>query len=233
MEPVPESLEAVLLLNVNGESDLGLVLGTMGRQALDLVPSLVGFSLTTIEDDLTFTLVASNGTATDLDVAQYLDDGPCLESTRASQVVATDHDGLLDEKRWQLFAAAGAAAGVASTLSLPIRDERRIVGGVNLYAGQADAFGGKHELLADALGGTASEAVSNADLSFSTRRRAAEAPDKIRERDVIHQAEGALAELHGITLDAACQRLLEAAARADITAAQAAKVFIRLIHHPG
>jgi GAF domain-containing protein len=229
MEPVPESLEAVLLLNLYSDNDVGLALGTMGRRALELVPSLVGLSLTTVDDDLTFTLVGSNPTATDLDVAQYLEDGPCLHSVREAQTVATDQDSLLDEERWRLFAIAGAAAGIASTLSLPIHRGGRVIGGINLYAAVAEAFHGRHEQLADALGGTAAEAVTNADLSFSTRLRAAEAPEKIRHREVINHAEGALAEMHGIDIATAAGLLREAAARADITAAQAAKTFLRLL----
>ena len=234
MEPVPETLEAVLLLNLTGESEVGVALGDMGRRALTLVPSLVGLSLTTVQDDITLTLVASNDVAVDLDVAQYLDDGPCVEATREDRVVGTSRDDVLDEGQWRLFARAEAALGVASTLSLPLRRDDRIVGGVNLYAREPDAFDGKHQSIAAALGGAAAEVVTNADLSFDTRRRAAEAPAKIRQDDAIHQAKGALAAMHEIGIEEASQLLREAAARVGISEARTAAVFLRLLgHHRG
>jgi GAF domain-containing protein len=229
MEPIPETLEAVLLLNVFGEGDLGLALGKLGRNAQGIVPSLVGLSLTRVEEDLTFTLVASGDAVSELDVVQYVDDGPCVEANRTGQTVEADRDDLLEEGRWHLFAMAEAAAGVASSLSLPILRDGRVVGGINLYAALPGAFEGLHRQLAEAVGAIASGAISNADLSFRTRAQAEAAPDKIRTWYVVHHAEGALAEMHQIDLDGAAELLREAAARANISPKQAAAAFVRLI----
>ena len=49
------------------------------------------------------------------------------------------------------------------------------------------------------MGTTAAEAVSNADLSFSTRLEAAAAPDRLRDRIAIDTAVGLLAALRSPT----------------------------------
>jgi GAF domain-containing protein len=101
----------------------------------------------------------------------------------------TYHEGdLLDEEQWRLFSQATAAAGVATALSLPIVREGRVLAGINLYAGSEDAFDGHHEELAGLAGGWAAGAVANADLSFSTRLQAAEAPPRARVRQAAARA---------------------------------------------
>jgi len=73
-------------------------------------------------------------------------------------------------------ARAEALAGISSTLSLPILGDGHVVGGVNLYGATSDAFDGHHEDLADACGAWAAGAVTNADLRFNSRVRAAATP---------------------------------------------------------
>ena len=141
----------------------------------------------------------------------------------------TTIDDPLDEERWSLYARVGAAAGIASSLSMPIFRGGRRVGGVNLYASTADAFTGHHDDLALLMGTTAAEAVSNADLSFSTRLEAAAAPAQIRDRTAIDTAVGLLAALRHSDLDTAQRLLMEAAARAGITEALVARVLV-LVH---
>ena len=103
------------------------------------------------------------------------------------------------------------------------------MGGVNLYASTADAFTGHHDDLALLMGTTAAEAVSNADLSFSTRLEARAAPAQIRDRTAIDTAVGLLAALRHSDIDTARRQLIEAAARAGITEALVARVLV-LVH---
>lgn len=81
----------------------------------------------------------------------------------------------LDEDGWSLSARASAAVGLASRLTLPVLRAERVIGTLNLYVASTDACTGHHQL-AVALAASAEHAVRNADLSFSTRLAAAEAP---------------------------------------------------------
>ena len=246
MELLPHTKEALdEYLNL-ADPDLEDSLITMSDSAARIVPECVGMSLTLYDqDDLTFTLVASSLPAAEREAMQHLDDqlharhqsgvGSEPASPAGSEQTVVDGEvdaaALLDEDRWAMFARASAAAGVASSLSLPIVDHDRVVGGINLYASSSDAFSGHHDDLADALGASASGAVANADLSFESRRRAEEAPRQLRDLRMVEVATGILAAREALDVDAARDRLADAARRAGVTEAQAAEVLIR-VHQP-
>lgn len=229
MEPIPETLEAIQELSKYGDTEVAAELLEMGRRVRGVVPQTVGLSLGLVEDGLTFTLVSSNQTIAGLDAAQYLAGGPCVAAAHQREPVAWTKDDPLDETHWQLFAGASAAAGIAATLSLPIMRNDRVVGGVNIYASAPDAFAERLEELAEVCGAWAPGAVTNADLSFSTRLAATQAPEQLRGQDSVDQALGIISTAQRIDIPAATERLREAAARAGISEAQAARAIIGLL----
>jgi GAF domain-containing protein len=230
LEPMPETREALAeFIRIQGP-DVEDLLADLGQRIADIVPELIGLSLGLPEEGLTFTLLASSAGMAVLDAMQYVDGGPCVEVTEGRMDhVEIDLSDPLDEERWQLFAQASAAAGVASSLSLPIYQDGALVGGVNLYASTGDAFAGRRDQLADALGTTAAEAVSNADLSFSTRLAAAETPRRLKESIDIETATGVVAGVSGVTLEEAERLLYQAAARADVPPALVARILV-IVH---
>jgi GAF domain-containing protein len=223
MESTPQTAEALRELARQGEVSLGVELYAMARRVRTVVPELIGISLAAIEDGLTLTLVASAEELAALDAVQYVDGGPCVEAVERAEPLEVKLRDLLDEGDWQLYALAGAAHGVASTLSLPIMVEDRVVGGVNLYGYTEDAFTGRHAEVAEAVSSTAELAVTNADLSFRTRAAASEAPTRIREGSDINIALGIISTSQNVNIPVARQRLLQAARRAGISEAQAAR----------
>lgn len=228
MEPLPETREALREFAEYDDAQLKATLLSMGARAKELVPECVGLSLSMVEDGLTFTLVATDEELAVLDAVQYLDGGPCVDAIGQATTLENAKIDPLDEERWQMFARASAAAGVASSLSLPILDGDRVIGGVNLYAATPDAFRGRHEQLASALSASAEGAVANADLEFRTRRRAAEAVSRIRDLESIDIAVGIIAVSQGIEFSAAREHLRQAALRAGITELQAARAIRNL-----
>jgi hypothetical protein len=85
-----------------------------------MVPETVWLSLSFPEGQLTFTMIATAEVVATLDRVQYLVDGPREETLRAGHPRGNRVGDDDDEQRWQMFARATAAAGVASTLSSPI-----------------------------------------------------------------------------------------------------------------
>jgi hypothetical protein len=79
------------------------------------------------------------------------------------------------------------------------------------------------------MGTSAAEAVSNADLSFSTRLEAAAAPGRLRDRADIDTAVGLVAAMRGCDIDAARRHLTEAAARAGLSEAVVARVLVQVL----
>lgn len=228
MDPVPETAQVLDDLIKQGKPGLAIRLYRMADRAREVAPACVGLSLTLLDDDLTFTLVASDEVIARLDAMQYLDGGPCPTSVDLGESIETDVSDLLDEDRWSLFARASAAAGVASTLSLPVMRGGRVVGGVNLYAGTVDAFHGRHDSMAEAVGASAEHAVADADLSFRTRTLAVQTRDRWAARVDVEIAVGIIVVRYGIDEEAARERLRHAAERAGITQEQVARALKHL-----
>ncbi len=197
MEPLPETSRALRELTPYGDVDLAVDLDRTARRVQAVVPDCVGFSLSLLAEGLTFTLAATSAEIAALDV-QYLDGGPCVDAFAAATVRSVPALDAVDESRWRLFALAGAAAGVVSTLSMPIQENDRVTGAVNLYAASCHAFTGHHDDLAALFGAWAPGAVSNADLPFSTRTEATKAPMRLEDQDRVNQATGMVMAAHRV-----------------------------------
>jgi GAF domain-containing protein len=223
LEPIPETVEAVD--NLDPSADDGSLLADLTRlasQGQEIVPDLVGVSIAGFDHGLTFTLVATAGEVAVMDAVQYLGGGPCVEAAHTDQVMEFEPDAL-DEERWHLFAEATAARAVRSTLTLPVLGGGRVVGTVNLYAASRRAFVGHHEQLADVFGGWAAGAVANADLSFTTRKEAERAPQRLRNQNLIDVATRIVAAQLGVDVETAVARLRDAASRAGVSLLQLAR----------
>ena len=227
MEPIPETKEAVEEFGpFTDDEDLLDELIKKGERVRASVPSCVGLSLALKENGVTFTLVASAAEIATLDALQYLDGGPCVEAAENERALAFRATDPLDERRWQLFAQGTAATGVASTLSLPILAQGAVAGTVNLYAAAEDAFTGRHEEVAAIFDAWAPGAVTNADLSFTTRQTAEQAPQRLRDDVRIEVAAGVIASRNGLDLETARAKLSVAAKRAGLSVARLAEVVI-------
>ena len=229
MEPIPETLEALDELDAFTD-DAGLAgrLTAAADRARDIAPGLVGVSIASREHDVTFTLVATDAEVATLDSVQYLASGPCVDAIVMGHGIASSSGGLLSESRWQDFARASAAAGVHSTLTFPVLLDGEVIATVNLYGSAADTFVDRHDRLAVAMGAWAPGTVTNADLSFSTRALAQEAPGQLRDAAVLETATGVVAAQRDISLVEARAHLEDAARRAGIPVVRLARVVVGL-----
>jgi GAF domain-containing protein len=202
--------------------------GILGR-VREVVPECAGFSLGWTDHQVTFTLVATDDTIALLDAVQYLEGGPCVDAVGQMQGIATTAPELHDDDPWRLFARATAARGVRSSLTLPIVEGgSHVIGSVNLYATTEQAFDGHHEEIAGVLATWAPDAVRSADLSFSARRLADQAPQSLRAQGALNRALGLLAVHLDIDVAMAHERLDDAAVRAGIAPHQLATSLIAL-----
>jgi GAF domain-containing protein len=228
MEPIRETIEAVEEFGPFGAGDVLQLLVERGRQVRSLVPDCVGVSLSLLDHDVTLTLVATSAELAALDGVQYLFDGPCVAAVRTDEVIDCATRGVLDERGWHEFARATAARHVASTLTLPLRAEGRVVGSVNLYAASEAAFSTVQQDVADIFDAWAPGAVTNADLSFRTRDVAEQAPAHLRERLRHDYAVGYIAVSHGVSIDEARHLLRDAAQRSGVSEEAIADVLFEM-----
>lgn len=232
MEPIPETVEAIEEFGpFIDDGDLVEELVALGERVRAVVPDCVGMSVSIMREGVTFTLVATSEEIAALDAIQYLDGGPCVEAINETIVLETDND-TMNEQGWHLFAGSTAARGIASTLSLPVLDGERVVGGFNLYASSVQAFTGLHKVVAHVLGAWAGGAVTNADLSFSTRQTAQGASQTLRQETNVNVAAGVLAKADGLSFDEARRWLEAAAARAGVSAREIAELVIEVTALP-
>lgn len=233
MKPIPET---VVLLEEFGEFYDADLLGELQRRAeavRELVPELVGLSLAALQDGIAFTLVATDSVVAVLDAVQYLMGGPCVDALPAERVVEFDSVLPDDEGQWQTFAQLTAAKAVATTLTLPILDSGRVViGTINLYAGASGAFRGQHREIAAIFSAWAPGAVTNADLSFRTRRTAEHAPQRMRALMRVEAAVGLLMSSRAVDADTARDHLEQSARRAGVTTEQLAENMLKDFEKP-
>ena len=184
----------------------------LADEARRLVPSLVGMSLTQISDGVTLTYVSAPDFAGTLDGLQYVDAGPCEAATARGEHVAVEHNELLDEGRWQLFAQGSAATGVMSTLSLPIFDGSVVTGGVNSTEAGATPSPATTRPW-PSCSGHGRPVPSAMRTSPSARAsRAVKAPARIEDANTISTAIGVLSETHHVSFEEAESNLRQAAA---------------------
>jgi GAF domain-containing protein len=232
MEPIPETAEADAELGpfaAMGDPDRDLLEQLLQRaeQVRAIAPDCIGMSVASSEYGVTFTLVASAEEIAVLDGIQYLAGGPCVEGVKAERPLSLTHEDLMDEDAWQLFAHATAAAAVASTLTLPILERGKVTGSVNLYGASRHAFTGQEDAIARIFDAWAPGAVANADLSFTTRETARQAPQKLWDEHTITVATALIAQAEAIDVDAALDRLTDAARRAGLTVARLAETVVQ------
>ena len=226
---IPESVLALRRLVEDGEDEpsaLEAAIRAAGEAVVTVVPDCVGLSVSIMQDGRAITLMATDTGTAELDAVQYLDGGPCVDAILDDTAVLVPD--VLSEERWAMYARSAAHDGVLSSLSLPLRHGGVVVGGVNIYARTARAFDGRHDEVAAVFGAAAAEAVTNADLQVLTRLRALRAPEELREATEVCQAVGVLAAERRVGAEAARRLLEDAAARAGIDVAAAARMVLRL-----
>lgn len=230
MEPIAETLAAVAQLERYGDTGLATSLSEISAEVCRIVPEVVGLSLTTVFDSLTFTLTTTGERLQH--VAPERDDPAGTDrADRGGGAGVRTVDDAMNETSWRLGADTNAADGVASTLSLPIMRDGTVVAGLNLYASTPDAFEGKHKILADACGAWSPGIVTNADLPFSTQDDAVHAPGRIVEQRIVAQATGVLAAVLDLDLGEAADRLALAAERSGLSQAAFARGIVALLDH--
>lgn len=229
LEPLPETGRAMAGLAGFVDGPLAAELVQSAEQVEEVVPNLVGLSVAMVREGLTFTLAATQEQIALLDAIQYVFGGPCVDAAlRGSTMHGGDNDeGLFDEQRWAQFARASAARGVMSTLSLPVQDEGRVVGSVNLYAATPDAFRGKESRVAAIMGAWAPGAVHNADLSFSTREAARLTPQRLEDLNALDQAVGVVMAAREVGQARAREIIADAARQAGQDEVHVAREVIR------
>jgi GAF domain-containing protein len=227
VEPLPASLQVIRQLEQSTGEDLLTPLTDVAAALATVVPSCLGFSMSYVRQGIAITFYAVDDVVAALDAVQYASGGPCVDAIDNGETLRTDDlSDPLCEITWHLFSRAASAYGVQSTLSYPLHDGDRVVGSINVYAGEPHAFAGQAAAVAELFGTWAHEAVRNADLVWSTRADAERGPQLLQDTTLINQAAELLAERDDIDVGTARDRVDDAAVRAGVRPVEVAEAIL-------
>lgn len=190
------------------------------RQILDLACATLSGGddggITLLEREGPRTAVATSEAALRVDSFQYDSEegGPCLEAYRQQQVFRIE--STADDQRWPGFCQSAAAAGIKSTLSLPLVVGGDGIGALNIYCRRASGFSPADEVMGASFASYASVALVNARVYWRTQRLATQLEEALSTRGVIEQAKGIIITRQGCSADQAFQLLVEISQRSHI-----------------
>jgi len=119
--------------------ELRRALEDVARLAWDGVPGCDGASVSLLSDGTARTLSATQDWIRALDARQYeRGHGPCVAAMREQELITVEN--YADDGRWPDVAEDALAAGVHSSLSLPLVQGHRTIGGLNMYGAALGAF---------------------------------------------------------------------------------------------
>lgn len=189
--PPPPIFDAVVELGRIdfAHHDLSGVLNLVAGLAKRGLAEACDVSVTMVGGSAPYTAAFTGPTALLLDETQYeAGYGPCLDAAVNAQSVYVAE--METECRWPLYTPTAVANGVLSSLSVSLPVQSTVVGSLNIYADDADAFGADSRALADTFAGYAAVAIANASLVEDATAQAAQMRDAMEHRAVIEQAKG-------------------------------------------
>lgn len=169
-------------------TDLPETLGEICRIAVRAVPGAEGASVMTLPEGRPVA-VSSDEWSRSLDELQFAEqEGPCLDAYRTGNSFRVRD--FTSDSRWPSYAGQALSRGAQSMLSLPLMAQGNLVGALNLYARQPNAFDAEAASLAQVVAGHVGLASQVCAAFFRHRDLAEQLAEAMRSRAVIEQAKG-------------------------------------------
>lgn len=197
---------AALSQLATGKMELRDVLTRVAELAVFAIPGADGAGLTLLEAGHADTIVASAPFVADVDAIQYgIEEGPCISAAAQARTVRS---GELDtDPQWPRFGPRIGHLGVHSALSIPLLTSAGVLGAMNVYGHQRDAFDKYGARIGELFAVPAAIAVQNAQVLAQTKRLANHLHLALSNQAVIDRATGILMSRFGSTADEASDRL--------------------------
>ena len=151
-------------------------------------------------------IVATAEFVRQIDAIQYgLGEGPCISAAAENRTFRSGSIG--EEKAWPRFGRRVLRLGVHSVLSLPLATPAGVLGAMNVYAHERDAFTERAVELGELFAVPAAVSVQNAQALAQAKRLTAQLQVALTNRAVIDQALGIIMSRTGATAEEAFDRL--------------------------
>jgi GAF domain-containing protein len=200
-----ESLAGVAQLPAQ---ELGLedALVRVAQFAVRAIPSAEAAGLTLLRSGRSSTVVATAGFVGEVDEIQYaLGEGPCVSAMAERRTFVSGNLG--GEARWPRFGPRVGRLGVHSALSLPLLLPDRVVGAMNVYAHERDAFAERALAVGEAFAFHAAASVAVVDRLAEAERVIGQLRQALTSRAEIDQAIGVVMGRTGLGAPDALDRL--------------------------
>lgn len=142
-----------------------------------------------------------------IDEIQYdvVDEGPCITAARERRTVRSGSLG--GERLWPRFGPRVGRMGVHSALSLPLIVHDSVIGAINVYAHEKNAFDEDAAEVGEFFAVPAAVAVHNAQILADARASIEQLQTALARRPIIDQAVGLIRGRTGATPEEAFARL--------------------------
>ncbi len=210
------------------------------QKAVDLICFFVqdasagtgGAGVTLVEEGGAFTASHSDDVTKQADAMQYaLGQGPCLSAWQRRSIIRID--SMPEERRWPLWCSAGAAMGIMSSLSVPLRVAGTEVGAMKAYSPLRSNYDERDEEIMRMLAERSSIVITSVWESSGADQLSERLADAMETRRVIGIAEGILIAREGLDEEGAFRMLREAALRNGIKLGDAARELVTGATRPG
>ncbi len=196
---------------VAGARGVPELLDDVAEFAVQAIPGVDGAGVTLVDPDSgaphAQAWAATPQFVRDIDALQYqvVSEGPCMTCMQTRRPTVSGSIGSDD--RWPHFRGHVARMGVHSVLALPLMVGDRVIGAINAYAHQRDAFTEHAVRLGAQFASAAAVSVYNAQLLASAQERTERLQRALSSRAVIDQAVGIIRSRSGCTAAEAFERL--------------------------
>ena len=182
---------AVALLN---DTSLKADLERLSRVTCRLIERCSGASISMLVEGEPTTVAVTDRVSLELDLVQYDGgDGPCIAAL-GGEMIRIGY--LATDQRFPHFARGAADRRVQSVLSTPAIDHGQVVGSLNVYSHDVDAFDDRSQDTALVMAAEVSHALIRSAMLGTARTTRDRLQEQHDEATLVSQAEGVLMALH-------------------------------------
>ena len=174
------------------EADVQGTLEAMVHAALELIPGVVEASISVARRRRGIESRAASG-----ELPRRVDrlqedtgEGPCMDAAYDERIVRVPD--FRREDRWPRFAPAALEAGATSMLAFQLYTDGDVLGALNVYGADFDAFTDESEEVGQLV-------AAHAAVAFAAAQQVGHLHEALATRDLIGQAKGVLMERYKIS----------------------------------
>ena len=200
-----EEIHSLLL----AEEDLESTLRVVAEVAVRAVSGCDCAGITLVEKEEVQSTACTDQLCAEIDRDQYLTgEGPCVDAIRHNAVMRLGN--AASDERWPKFGPLAERHGIESVLGTPLEVRGRVLGALNLYGKNLEAFFDEDVEIAALLATHAAVVLANTQAFDSSNKETEHLAKALESRGIIERAKGILMEREKCSADEAFQMLVRA-----------------------